>query len=105
VTLLGIGALGLLGYTETRRRWFTLVVLASVLTVVGARGARAGTINVPGNSNIYGAGHTTAPGPAGDGGGSLPPLIGLAGGGFLTFQVSGQVSYNGGGNFYGGDGG
>jgi hypothetical protein len=67
--------------------------------------AQAGFITVPGDSNIYGAGHATAPGPAGFGGGQLPPSLGVAGGGFLTFQVTGLVSYNGGGNFYGPDGG
>jgi hypothetical protein len=35
----------------------------------------------------------------------LPPSISLSDGGFLTFQVTGLVSYNGGGNFYGPDGG
>jgi hypothetical protein len=67
--------------------------------------AHADYVSVAADSNIYGAGLSSAPGPAGGGGGALPPSIAVGGPGFLTFQVSGLVSYNGGGNYYGADGG
>src|SRR5262249_30281050 len=50
-------------------------------------------------------GRATPPDPAGTGGGSLPPTVAVGGGRTLTFPVTGLVSYNGGGNFYGADGG
>jgi hypothetical protein len=79
-------------------------ILAVVLAVSGEK-ACADFIVVTGDSNIYGAGHATAPDPAGLGGGIVPPSIAVTGSSVLTFQVSGLVSYNGGGNYYGGDGG
>jgi hypothetical protein len=62
----------------------------------------ASLIVVPGMSNIFGAGHSTPPG-----GGILPPSYTFLPGSnlILTFDsVTGVVSYNSGGNYYGPDG-
>jgi hypothetical protein len=77
--------------------WTSLV---SRLAVFG----QTGQLEVSAKANIYGAGHASAPAPAGGGAGILPPSISFTGGAILTFQISGQVSYNGGGNFYTADG-
>jgi hypothetical protein len=90
--------------SASRPKWAIALFLALFFAAVTVRDAQAGFI-VPGDSNIYGAGHSTAPAPGGNGGGSLPPSITVSGNGHLTFQVSGQVSYNNGGNYYGADGG
>ena len=65
---------------------------------------QTGQLDVSAQANVYGAGHVSAPSPGGGGGGIVPPLFHLIGGDFLTFQVTGQVSDNGGGNYYGADG-
>src|SRR5437016_5151139 len=83
-----------------------LVILAVLATLsVRPDAARAGLVDVSAQANIYGAGHSSAPAPAGAGGGILPPSVSLSGTGFLTFQALGQVSYNSGGNYYGAEGG
>jgi hypothetical protein len=92
-------------WTATFGSRLTAMVLALSFASVNIGDAKAGMIIVGASSNIYGAGLSTAPGPGGNGGGSVPPLVGVAGGSFLSFQVSGTVSYNGGGNYYGADGG
>jgi hypothetical protein len=92
-------------WTATFGSRLTAMVLALVFASVNFGEAKAGTIIVGASSNIYGAGLSTAPGPGGNGGGSVPPLIDVTGVSFLNFQVSGTVSYNGGGNYYGADGG
>lgn len=65
--------------------------------------AETGQLNVLGKANIFGAGHPTPPGP--HGAGLLPPVFTFAGATAFTFGVIGTVTYNGGGNFYGADGG
>ena len=65
--------------------------------------AQSGQLDVAAQANIYGAGHATAPGPAGSGAGSLPPVFQFVGPVVFTFEATGQVSYNG-ANFYGADG-
>src|SRR5258705_3708 len=81
-----------------------VAVCAVVLALVPSRSALAGNLHVPASANIFGAGHSTSPAPAGGGAGSMPPSISLSGVGSVTFNVSGQVSYNG-ANYYGPDGG
>lgn len=47
------------------------------------------TVTVPGQANIYGAGHSTPPGPGGSGGGVLPTLINLPlGTAYVTLTAS-----------------
>ncbi len=77
---------------------FALLVLTTSSTT-------AAVVVVSGDSNIFGAGHATPPAAAGGGVGTLPPSIDVDGGSFYTSSVSGLVTYNGGGNFYGADGG
>lgn len=67
--------------------------------------ASATTVLIDGSANIFGAGHATPPAPGGGGTGTLPPSVILGVGDVFTFTASGSVTYNGGGNFYGADGG
>jgi hypothetical protein len=92
----------LLAVSRSRTACF---LLAMLLFTVSVRNAHADFI-VAGDSNIFGAGLATPPAPAGGGAGELPPSISVAGGSgsYLTFSVSGLVTYNGGGNYWGGDG-
>lgn len=56
----------------------------------------AAQITVPGQSNIYGAGHDTPPAPGGGGGGVLPTLVPLPAGSDRTLtvtDVSGSLDY------------
>lgn len=65
------------------------------------------TATVPATANIFGAGHTVAPAPAGNGAGMLPPVFNLPAGTNRVARftsVTGSVSY-GNGNFNGPDGG
>ncbi len=87
---------------SVRRRFSILGGLVATLFVSPVR---ADLISVSAAANIYGAGHSSAPSPVSGTGGLVPPMINMTSGGYLTFQVTGQVSYNGGGNFYGADGG
>ena len=80
------------------------LVIAVAAAFAFAPFGRAAVIDVPGQSNIFGAGHASAPGPAGGGGGTLPPVFDFTGPTVLTLAVTGQVTYNG-ANFYGADGG
>jgi len=61
-------------------------------------------IVVSGQSNIFGAGHVTAPAPGGFGGGQFPVLFEFTGTPTHSFGVTGQVTYDG-TSFYGADGG
>ena len=65
---------------------------------------QAGQLDVSAQANIYGAGHPSPPGPAGGGAGILPPSVIVTAGEIIIFQVTGEVSYNGGGDFFGPDG-
>jgi hypothetical protein len=76
------------------------VFLTTTLILVSVNEVFA-DFTVPANSNIYGAGLSTT---TSAGGGNLPVSIPVSGPGYLTFSVSGIVSYNGGGNYYGADG-
>ena len=82
---------------------FRSVALGGFLAVGLSCALGAVVIDVPGQANIYGAGHTTAPGA--NGSGVLPPLFSFVGSAAFNFGVTGQVTYNGGGNFYGPEGG
>lgn len=58
-------------------------LVVSVVVALIAPAAIAGdpqAFTVPGNANIFGAGHGVAPGPDGGGGGALPTLIPVPGG-------------------------
>jgi hypothetical protein len=91
------------------QRFLLLIKVTAVISTITVCSAtlvaQTGEVDVPAQANIYGAGHSSPPAPAGGGGGILPTLASLTGGGFLSFQAVGQVSYNGGGNYYGADGG
>lgn len=84
------------------RSEFTLMTLAVLI----AAPAFAATVFVDGSANIFAAGHASPSAPAGGGAGSLPTSVVLGtGGNIVNFAISGTVTYNGGGNFYGADGG
>jgi hypothetical protein len=88
---------------ESRFQMLAIAAIFASLMFVPAGPVRAGELVVPAQANIFGAGHASAPAPAGSGGGTVPPSVSLSGGVFVTFQATGQVSYNG-ANFYGPDG-
>jgi hypothetical protein len=56
--------------------------------------ADTNTFIVPGNANLFGAGHTVPPAPAGGGGGVLPTAVGFpaANSNQFTFSVSGTIA-------------
>ncbi len=69
-------------------------ILATSLLV--ALHARADTLTIDAVDNIFGAGHTTAPGPSGGGGGTLPPSFSFTAGfaQTITFtNITGSVIY------------
>jgi hypothetical protein len=71
-------------------------MLTSV-ALIGAPLNAQTTLNIPGNANIYGAGHATPPAPGGGGAGTLPPMVTFTAGSFsvLTFSsVAGTVTLN-----------
>ncbi len=70
------------------------IALASVMLAC-AFGAADAQTSVPATANIYGAGHTVAPGPGGNGGGVLPVEVALpAGTGrWIQFSASGTIDY------------
>lgn len=73
---------------------FRALLLAGVLVLLAAP-ASANVLVVPGDANIFGAGHASPPAPGGDGPGSLPPVFTFAAqaGQVLTFSgVFGTVS-------------
>lgn len=76
-----------------RARPTLLVAAACLLFAAPALGAQ---ISIPGTANIFGAGHSAAPAPAGGGGGSLPPKIRFdaASGRVMTVTATG-TAYNG----------
>ncbi len=52
-----------------------VVSAVAVAVLAGSSTAWGEVISVSGDSNIFGAGHTTAPAPGGGGGGTLPPVF------------------------------
>lgn len=80
-----------------RTRAVVLLVLpAAILTVLAATPTRA-QVSVPGNCNVFGAGHASAPGPGGSGGGLLPIEVAVPAGTnrTVTFSLSGTIDYGG----------
>ena len=83
-----------------KRRLISNAVSAAMLTSVALIAAPLNaqtTLTVPGNANIYGAGHATPPMPGGGGAGTLPPTVTFTAGSFsvLTFSsVTGAVTLN-----------
>lgn len=60
--------------------------------------AQGGMVIVDGVDNIYGAGHSVAPSPSGEGGGTLPPSVSITPGAgqFVTFtNITGSITYFG----------
>jgi len=84
--------------TTTPRSIVLAAALGSILTFAGALSAvpAAAQTTVPGQANIFGAGHATPPAPGGGGGGVLPTLVTLAPGTgrTVTFTgVTGELDY------------
>src|SRR4028119_39813 len=76
----------------------TLAAIGLGLAVTNANPVKAAQLNVSGDSNIFGAGKTSAPAPGGGFGGQLPPMFDFAAGPgkVLTFSnISGSVNYSG----------
>ena len=81
-----------------------LIYISTIGFVCMSGTSFATTISVDAQSNIFGAGHAAPPDPGGGHAGILPPSYTFPSGGsqVLTFSsVSGSVTYNGGGNYYG----
>ena len=75
-----------------------VMVLVAAPLVLGAvlAGPAMAQVTVPGQANIYGAGHDVPPAPGGGGGGVLPTLVGLppGTGRTVTFTgVTGELDY------------
>lgn len=70
-----------------RRIVFYVLCGGGAMTVASAQ-----TITVPGKSNVFGAGHLTAPSPGGGTGGTLPPVISVAGGSLLSILATGTIA-------------
>ena len=76
----------------------TLAAIALGLAVTNVNPVKAAQLTISGDSNIFGAGKTSAPAPGGDTGGQLPPLYNFAAaaGQVLTFSnISGSVNISG----------
>jgi hypothetical protein len=74
----------------------TLAAIGLGLAVTNVNPVKAVQLTISGNSNIFGAGKTSAPAPGGGTGGQLPVLFNFAAaaGQVLTFSnISGNVSY------------
>jgi hypothetical protein len=74
----------------------TLAAIGLGLAVTNVNPVKAAQLTISGDSNIFGAGKTSAPAPAGGTGGQLPPLYNFAAaaGQVLTFSnISGTVSF------------
>jgi len=98
------------GAVRGELKWFpsgnTLMLLTGLLFLATSNYPAVGaTVIVPGNANIFGAGHAAPPTlPSGDAG-ILPPSISLGSGDIFTFSATGSITYNGGGTYYGAEGG
>ena len=76
----------------------TLLASTCVAWAVLSSSSSADTLAIPGDANIFGAGHSTAPDPDGHGGGALPPSVSFTAGAneVVTFSsVTGSVTLNG----------
>ncbi len=76
----------------------TLAAIGLGLAVTNVNPVKAAQLTISADSNIFGAGKTSAPAPGGGTGGQLPPLYNFAAaaGQVLTFSnISGNVSYSG----------
>ena len=75
----------------------TLAAIGLGLAVTNVNPVKAAQLNISGDSNIFGAGKTSAPAPGGGTGGQLPPMFNFAAaaGQVLTFSnISGSVNYS-----------
>ena len=76
----------------------TLAAIGLGLAVTNVNPVKAAELTISGNSNIFGAGKTSAPAPGGGTGGQLPPLYNFAAaaGQVLTFsKFKGSVNFSG----------
>jgi hypothetical protein len=75
----------------------TLAAISLGLAVTNVNPVKAAQLTISGDSNIFGAGKTSAPAPGGGFGGQLPPLFNFtaAAGQVLTFSnISGSVNFS-----------
>ena len=75
----------------------TLAAIGLGLAVTNVNPVKAAQLTISGDSNIFGAGKTSAPDPGGGLGGQLPPMFNFAAaaGQVLTFSnISGSVNYH-----------
>ena len=75
----------------------TLAAIGLGLAITNVNPVKAAQLTISGQSNIFGAGKTSAPGPAGGSGGQLPPMFDFAAaaGQVLTFSsISGIINYH-----------
>ena len=83
------------------------LALALLLVLPALARADMYSLEVSATANIYGAGHAVAPGPDGNGGGILPPVVTLPAGGQRVLRIvstSGAIRYSPVLPFYGADG-
>jgi hypothetical protein len=76
----------------------TLAAIGLGLAITNVNPVKAAQLTISGQSNIFGAGKTSAPAPGGGFGGQLPPVFNFAAGPgqVLTFSnISGIVNYSG----------
>jgi hypothetical protein len=75
----------------------TLAAIGLGLALTNVNPVKAAQLTISGDSNIFGAGKTSAPAPGGGGGGELPPVFNFAAaaGQVLTFSnISGTINYS-----------
>jgi hypothetical protein len=75
----------------------TLAAIGLGLAITNVNPVKAAQLTIRADSNIFGAGKTSAPGPAGGSGGQLPPMFdfAVAAGQVLTFSsISGIINYS-----------
>jgi hypothetical protein len=76
----------------------TLAAIGLGLAITNVNPVKAAQLTISGDSNIFGAGKTSAPAPGGGFGGQLPPMFDFAAaaGQVLTFSnISGSIYYSG----------
>jgi hypothetical protein len=75
----------------------TLAAIGLGLAITNVNPVKAAQLTISADSNIFGAGKTSAPAPGGDTGGQLPPMFNFAAaaGQVLTFSnISGSVNFS-----------
>src|SRR6476469_9800648 len=75
----------------------TLAAIGLGLAITNVNPVKAAQLTISGDSNIFGAGKTSAPAPGGGFGGQLPPMYNFAAaaGQVLTFSnISGSVNFS-----------